>query len=120
MGEKKYFDMGSSGGGKTDKAIDALKNYISGISPQEKKKIQRELEREGDSDEESPVGFKTLEFKDVKFLTPQNWSRHTPTYYHTTDGWVSWIPSAAQASFVGGDAPKNEVEEDVQDVNFEE
>jgi len=108
MGTKKDFEFGRRGG-KTDKAVDVLKNYISGFSKKEREQIERELEQEKDSEEEAPLrpSFKTFTFKDMHYAVPNSWGGNV-VYYDAASGWTIT------------DGQKSEIAEDVQDVSFED
>lgn len=94
------------------KAIDSLREYISGISKRDRRKIERELEQE--PEEEEP-----------NLSKGQN---YTITYSHQPyiqSGWnvinnSNWTVSIPQGDYVGLHLDANEVEQDVQDVDFGE
>src|SRR5574339_3573 len=68
----------------TQKAIDAMRNYIGRMTKKEKEQIQRELEKDLTDEEEPPFRYKS-----INFLTDAKWSvnfNHYPIPYEWSDG----------------------------------
>jgi hypothetical protein len=107
---------------KTERAIDALRKYASGISKQERDKIQRELEQEGSDDEPSvnDPSFTTITYKGLKIAVPIQYS--DAKYIPIPNTWADkghWI-SISNSDVWNTPAQKQQIEEEVQDVNFED
>lgn len=113
MGTKK--EIVSRRGDKTEKAVEALKSYISGISKKQREAIERELEQANDL-EEDPAKFKA--YYTVSWNAPSNTQTFTTAYSNAR---YYYIPSAQQQAYAMGNwEQKQEIEEDIQDVSFEE
>jgi hypothetical protein len=132
MSKKSESFVGGQRAGKTKNeagTVDAIKNYIRGISKKDRDAIRRELETEG-SDEEPP----SPEFPGVKIAT-NVYPSFTTKYYTFTPSEAqqkfAWTNMTSWDSFAGWDAnsqvvisneplQKQEIIEDVQDVSFED
>lgn len=98
------------GNKKDEKAFSAIKQYLSNISKKEREQIQRELEQEAEDPDEEPP-YKPINFQNA-------WIPYKPLdnqfYYFTNTSWAmvpsNWIETEQ----------KSEIEEEAQDVSFED
>lgn len=110
--------MGEKDKGKTERAVDALKQYISSISKRDRQRIEKELEKEGDSEEESPtenVTFKTVRIISNPTIAPSTvWTTHTLSRLQVPIAWTQgeWVAEPNKQ--------KQIIEEEAQDVDFGE
>ena len=107
-------------GGKTEKAVEALRDYISGISKRDRKRIEQELEAEKDDDERvtSSKYVQTDWFKyPVTLFDPDP---AQITYYYEEDNNGRRFPKAYYGNWASEPQNRVEIEEEVSDVNFED
>jgi len=127
MSKKFEFFKAGRRNGKSAGTIEAIKKYVSGISQKDRDQIRRELEAEGGSDEE-PSQPQFSKMRIIPYSTLDN------TYYawatsHKDYTWATASNSLDNQQIISFPATyiynweseqKQEILEDVQDVNFED